>query len=255
VLTVETIDDTTELVYVLVEHKSRPAPVVAVQLMGYVAEIMKCYRKPPIPVVHPVVFYHGQEKWIVPTELTALHSPEAAPTAYPVNLRYHLLDLSTIPPQRIAERTRARAHMGMIIMRYALQHRLKHRDIQYIAATIVRTEVSEDLWKAMTIYLYRHFPVEYKQPLMTAIAANVYTEQEELRMKTIADALQEEGLVKGIERGKADVLVRLLGRRFGITPEEEAIVRDCHDPDRLDAAAEAFADATAGKDEILALLK
>jgi len=60
-------------------------------------------------------------------------------------------------------------------------------------------------------------------------------------MKTTADALQEEGLVKGIERGKADVLVRQLGRRFGITPEEEAIVRDCHDPDRLDAAAEAFA--------------
>jgi hypothetical protein len=138
-------------------------------------------------------------------------------------------------------------------------HRLKDRDIECIAATIVRTEVPEDLWNAMTTYFYRHFPVEYKQPLMTAIDANVYTEQEERRMKTIADALQEEGLVKGleqgIERGKADVLVRLLGRRFGITPEEEAMVRDCHDPDRLDAAAEAFADATAGKDEILALLK
>jgi hypothetical protein len=153
-----------------------------------------------------------------PEQSRLLEEAIAAPTASPVNLRYHLLDLSTIPPQRIAERTRARVHMGMIIMKYALQHRLKDRDNQ-------------------------------------CIAANVYTEQEERRMKTIADALQEEGLVKGIERGKADVLVRQLGRRFGITPEEEAIVRDCHDPDRLDAAAEAFADATAGKDEILALLK
>jgi hypothetical protein len=205
------------------------------------------------------VFYHGQEKWAVPTELTALHPPGAAATAYPVNLRYHLLDLSTVPPERIAERTRARAHMGMVIMKYALQHRLKYRDIQYIAATMVRTEVSEDLQDTMTIYFYRHIPGKYKQPLMTAIDANVYTEQEERRMKTIADALQKEGLMKGleqgIERGKADVLVRLLGRRFGITPEEEAIVHDCHIPDRLDAAAEAFADATANKDEILALLK
>jgi predicted transposase/invertase (TIGR01784 family) len=255
VLTVETIDDTTEYVYVLVEHKSRPAPMVAVQLMGYVAEIMKRHMKPPIPVVYPVVFYHGRERWTVPTELTALHAPGSVPTDYPVNLRYRLLDLATIPPERIAAHTRARAHMGMIIMKYALQHRLKDRDIQYIAATIVRSEVSEDLQDTMMFYFYQHFPAEYKQPLMTAIDENVYTEEEERRMRTIADALQEEGLMKGIERGKADVLVRQLGRRFGITPEEEAIVRDCHDPDRLDAAAEACVDPVAGKDEILVLLR
>ncbi|MDA3949820.1 MAG: hypothetical protein PF508_11430 [Spirochaeta sp.] len=95
------------------------------------------------------------------------------------------------------------------------------------------------------------------------LVLSVYTEEEGRRMKSIADVLQEEGLVKGleqgleqgIERGKADVLVRLLHRRFGITPEEETVVRDCHDPDRLDAAAEVFADATASKEEILALLK
>jgi predicted transposase YdaD len=66
-LTVETIDDTTEYVYVLVEHKSYPAPLVAVQLLGYVAGVMKKHGNAPVPVIHPVVFYHGKKKWTAPT--------------------------------------------------------------------------------------------------------------------------------------------------------------------------------------------
>ena len=85
-------------------------------------------------------------------------------------------------------------------------------------------------------------------------------------MKSIADAIREEGMMtgleqgmtqgleEGLERGKADVLVRQLRRRFGLTAEEVAVVRECHDAERLDEAADAFADPEAGKDEILALL-
>ena len=72
-LTVETIDGATEYVYVLVEHKSYPASMVAVQLLGYIGGILKRYRKPPVPIIHPVVFYHGAKTWTAPTELTGLH--------------------------------------------------------------------------------------------------------------------------------------------------------------------------------------
>jgi hypothetical protein len=58
-LTAETIDHTTEYVYVLVEHKSYHHQTVAVQLLGYVAGIMRKHGNLPTPVVHPVVFYHG----------------------------------------------------------------------------------------------------------------------------------------------------------------------------------------------------
>jgi len=51
-------------------------------------------------------------------------------------------------------------------------------------------------------------------------------------MRSIADSLREEGL----ELGKADVLARLLRRRFGLTKEEEAVVRSCHEAERLDEA-------------------
>ncbi len=57
-LTVETKDDTTEYVYVLVEHKSYRDRTVAVQLLGYVAGIMKKHGTLPMPVIHPRM--HGR---------------------------------------------------------------------------------------------------------------------------------------------------------------------------------------------------
>ncbi len=258
-LTVETTDGSSEYVYVLVEHKSYPAPMVAVQLLGYIGGILKRYRKPPVPIIHPLVFYHGAKTWTVPTELTGLHElaePDAAspphhpPGGYPVNLRYHLFDLSTIPPEQIAERARARAYAGMISMKY-IKRNLEPGDIRIIARLVARAPLPGDLWFTITTYVLDQVEQQYRQPLMTAIEENVYTEEEGKRMKSIADAIREEGL----EQGKVDVLVRLLRRRFGLTAEEEAIFRECHDAERLDEAADAFADPEAGKDEILALLE
>ncbi|MDA3950773.1 MAG: Rpn family recombination-promoting nuclease/putative transposase [Spirochaeta sp.] len=265
-LTVETIDDTTEYVYVLVEHKSYRDQTVAVQLLGYVAGIMRRHGKLPMPIIHPVVFYHGAETWTAPTELTGLHQTvESAgtgepndtapqkrhpPGGYPVNLRYYLFDLEEIPPEQIAERARARASAGMIAMKY-IQRELEAGDIQIIARVVARSPLPGDLWHTITTYVLSHVEGRYRQPLMTAIEENVYTEEEGVRMKSIADVIREEGL----EQGKADVLVRQLRRRFGLTEEEEAVVRDCHDAERLDEAAEACVDPDAGKGEILALLR
>jgi hypothetical protein len=287
-LSVETADDTTEYVYVLVEHKSFRDPTVAVQLLGYVAGIMRKHGKLPMPVVHPVVFYHGDKTWIAPRELTGLHHA-AGPTdsdgppketerddesssrpepsgGYPVNLRYHLFNLSTIPPEQIAKRSRARAYAGMIAMKY-IKRKLEDGDIQVIARVVARSPLPGDLHHTITTYVFEQVKDTYRQPLLTAIEGAVYTEQEGTRMRSIADSLREEGMMtgleqgmtqgleQGVEQGKADVLVRQLRRRFGLTEEEEAIVRDCHDAERLDEAADAFADPEAGKDEILALLK
>jgi hypothetical protein len=99
-----------------------------------------------------------------------------------------------------------------------------------------------------------HVPQEETDRLVETAEEIMYIHGEGNEMKSVADELEERGLKKGLERGKADVLVRLIRRRFGLTEEEEAIVRECHDAERLDEAAEACVDPEAGKDEILALL-
>ena len=175
-LTVETKDGSAEYVYVLVEHKSYRDRTVAVQLLGYVAGIMKRHKALPMPVIHPVVFYHGDETWTAPAELTGLHQAVAPggtaaldrqpPGGYPVNLRYHLLDLSTIPPEQIAERARARASAGMIAMKY-IKRNLEPDDIRIIARVVARAPLPGDLWFTITTYVFDQVEQQYRQPLMT----------------------------------------------------------------------------------------
>jgi|GEM_PF-2037298 len=275
-LEVETQSGVTESVYVLVEHKSSNSPLVAVQLLEYVGGILRRTGKPPLPVIHPVVFYHGTDPWTVPPELTGLHGTGGPPPeervpfgGYPVNLRYHLFNLNDIPPEDIQARTRARAYAGMIVLKYVLQ-KLKDGDFAILGNVIGPARIGDELWYELTMYLFEFVSGENADALMTAIQENSYTEERNKRMKSIADVLEERGLKKGIEQGfeqgieqgirrgrhsgKVELLMRQLHRRFGLTPEEEEIVRSCHDGDLLDAAAEECVNMKASKAGILQLV-
>jgi len=58
-LSVQTTFGTEELVYILVEHKSYRDTRVAIALLRYVAGLYHKWEKLPLPVIRPVVFYHG----------------------------------------------------------------------------------------------------------------------------------------------------------------------------------------------------
>ena len=66
------------LVYMLFEHKSYPDKFVAVQLLRYMGAIWEQWLKGQkgattarLPVIIPIVFYHGAETWI-PLKLSDL---------------------------------------------------------------------------------------------------------------------------------------------------------------------------------------
>ena len=67
------------IVYVLLEHKSAPDPLVALQLLRYTTRLWDHHLRqgadPPLPPVVPLVFYHGRRRWKVATELSALLDP------------------------------------------------------------------------------------------------------------------------------------------------------------------------------------
>jgi len=61
------------------------------------------------------------------------------------------------------------------------------------------------------------------------------------------------GEIKGIIKGKQDVLIRLLRRKLGLSSSDEKTICSVTDEAKLDAAAEAVLDAKS-KDDILKLL-
>ena len=56
---------------------------------------------------------------------------------------------------------------------------------------------------------------------------------------------REEGYGQGELKGRQKSLIRMLSKKFSITPEEEQEILRCEDPDRLDEALDVilFADA------------
>ena len=81
-------------------------------------------------------------------------------------------------------------------------------------------------------------------------------------MPSFAERLIEQGRIKGEQEAKRkgyisgmqDILIIWIRHKFGISPQEEEMIRSVTDVAKLDAAAEAVFDAKS-KDEVLKVLE
>ncbi len=94
---VNTKEGTGVFVYILFEHKSHPEPKIAYQLLRYLLNIWDTLPEPTInklPVIIPLVFYHGVEKWNISTKFSDLMDIPKPCTKYVPDFYYELNDLS-----------------------------------------------------------------------------------------------------------------------------------------------------------------
>ena len=94
-------NDTPALIYTLLEHKSAPEPGTPLQLLGYMVHIWKRYaenkanRLRALPVIVPIVFYHGCHSWTVPQVFGEMVQADEDTAAFVPSFRYALHDLAT----------------------------------------------------------------------------------------------------------------------------------------------------------------
>ncbi|MFP4179886.1 MAG: hypothetical protein ACLFSA_07500, partial [Spirochaetaceae bacterium] len=84
-----------------------------------------------------------------------------------------------------------------------------------------------------------------------------YTEEKEKAM-TYEEVAEKRGLVKGMEKGRIEgehnTLIRLLDRKFGLSEEEEELVRSTEELEKIEAALDEFVFADT-KEQVLGHLK
>ncbi|WP_052326461.1 Rpn family recombination-promoting nuclease/putative transposase [Halobacteroides halobius] len=86
-------------IYLLFEHKSYTYKKISIQLLKYVIKIwelkLKQTEREELPLVIPMVFYHGRQEWNVGLNLSSLLAeiPEELEKYIP-NFEYLLYDLS-----------------------------------------------------------------------------------------------------------------------------------------------------------------
>ena len=134
------------------------------------------------------------------------------------------------------------------------------RDIESIKGVAVIAELSKE--ERIILILYLFYTLDVDQDTMQRIVKELGGEE---LMPSLAEKLikqgeergkiegEKRGEIKGTIKGKQDLLLRLLRRKFGLSSSDEKTIRSVTDESKLDAAAEAVLDAKS-KDEVLKLL-
>ncbi|HOF24468.1 MAG TPA: Rpn family recombination-promoting nuclease/putative transposase [Thermotogota bacterium] len=206
-------------VYLLFEHKSKVDKHVSLQLLGYMTSIWKKTVPRPLPVILPVVFYQGREKWEAPqwfsNRFSNSDSMDGDLKDYIPDYKYELFEISSLREEEVKGAKRLRIYLDVIRMR-ALEGKEAIREVMLrVTVTISelpQTEANERFFQVCIIYLFDTMEREYFQQLSELM--KTVSEERSEKMQTIADMLRQEGIKKGREEGREELLWKQIAKKF-----------------------------------------
>jgi len=260
------------LLYFLFEHQSTlpTEGLMAYRLLRYQDRIWEHWRADhpkakTLPMIIPIVMYHGTTPWLEPRSFDALLDVPAgvrpAVEPYLVRFTYLLLDLSEISDDELREGAMRTALARLVAM--CFKHARTSEDFVQILGrwmNVVREvarapnglkalaqvmryilEVNEQVRpEALQALLEREIGPETKDTIVTA------------GQQLIEQGIQQ-GIQRGIERGIARSLVDVYEARLGAMPEAiRAVIEATHDEPTLRAWLKLA--GTRGADEIAAAI-
>ena len=233
-LTARENNGTHHLIYILVEHKSYADRNVAVQLWGYVAAICKRWieheksdrstehggsRQQTLPRIHPVVLYHGNAPWEVPTRLSELHVPKKGRES--TELEYRLINIVTLEPRR--HRMSALSLAFFIVLKHT--QKIMSREIALqVMTTLSNTKIGGPMQEVLIGYLTRQTPEENKDVLLEVTSKMLYDTEGGKRAMTMAEALFKEGQEAGLKIGQEAGLKE--GQKAGLRSVARSLLRE-----------------------------
>jgi len=201
----------------------------------------------PLTPVIPVVVYHGSSSWNVTTHFQGqFDSLNESIKPYIPEFSYALVDLTQIPNDEIEQKAEDTPFLmaSLLLMKLVALH-----DIEGITKITVIISLSEE--ERIILILYLFYTLDVDQDTMQRIVKELGGEE---IMPSLAEKLIKQGKQEGEIKGKQDLLIKQLRRKFGLSSSDEKMIRSVTDEVKLDAAAEAVLDAKS-KDEVLKLLR
>ena len=223
--------------YVLLEHKSWPAPLMPFQLLGYIKGIWDLHLKQaelPLPVVIPVVLYHGRDAWHVPASLMGLLGDTAPELRrYVPDFYYFLVDLSTYGDEEIKGHVLVRA--GMLLLKHVFRPDYRERipEILKLLRELVEKKTGMQYIEAVLRYIFHTVEGMGVEELKPIVEQNLSSEKGEWIM-TLAEKIKDEGIQQGIQQGLLEGIAALVELKFGesglkLMPQ----IGKIRDPERL----------------------
>lgn len=185
-------------IYLLLEHQSTPDPLMPFRMLKYMCNIidhhLKTHGGKKIPLIYPLVTYHGKRKYPFSTDLNDLVD---APTS--LIDRYFLKPFQLIDLGQIDDET-LKQHAWSGVMEFALKH-IFARDIlpflKDIADTLHQLDNAggRDFIAIVLQYLLERGELSDKEAFFKLIDTQISHEVGE-KIMSLAEQLKEEGRIE-----------------------------------------------------------
>jgi len=251
-------------VYILFEHKSYEEKLIHLQLLEYMLKIwqlaLKQDKKTALPVVIPLVLYHGRFPWAGETRLSSLLTgPSDVLADYIPDFRFVLYDLARFSDEEIKGAVLAR--VVMLIFKHIFDPDVAEKlpGIFSLMRELMEKETGLQYIEAVMRYLF-HTIDDMSADQIKAIVEQSLTAKEGDFIMTLAEKLRQEGFEKGIRQGMEKGIRQGMekGMREGLMegielavslkfPDDSVkimpLINQINDPHRLKAVKEAVRSA------------
>lgn len=191
-------------VYFLFEHKSYPDPLVAFQLLRYMVRFWERQLKEgsPLMAIIPLVIYHGERVWQVPTDFGALLASEEAIRPYLPDFRYHLSDFSQLSDEAIRGQIWLRVSLATLRAIFSPNLQEELGDLIALAFQLKEQRTGLEYIRTILYYLSRGTDRVNREDLQMALLRQ--GAEGERMMNTIAQEYIQQGIEQGIEQGRLE---------------------------------------------------
>ncbi len=194
----------TAFIYCLFEHKSSPDKLTAYQLLRYMVRIwghlvQQGQIHTRLPIIVPVVIYHGRTRWQVSCEFRDLFQlPDKSLESFAPDFRYLLYDISHVSDDDIKGAVILQA--TFLIMKYIFHPELgKHLEkIFQLLSALTEKETGLEYLETILRYIVHATDNISEKDLQKAVK-NI--PKGDKVMPTIAEQWEKKGFEKGMEKG------------------------------------------------------
>jgi predicted transposase/invertase (TIGR01784 family) len=185
-------------IYLLIDHKSREEGFMGFQFLKYMVRIWELYLKQnkkaeTLPVIIPIVIYHGPKKWEVDTRFTSFFKAPGYMKEYIPDFKYNLYDISHVPDEEIKGAVLLR--ILFMTLKYIFTPELNYRlreEIFPLFLELKDKKKGTEYLEVLLRYLTRSAGSLPEKELNEAVT-QLFEEGGEL-METIAEKLKKEGM-------------------------------------------------------------
>jgi flagellar biosynthesis/type III secretory pathway protein FliH len=236
-------------VYVLLEHQSKPDPLMSLRLYDYMGELWKAQRREwddqnapaarrRLRPIIPVVYYTGERRWQAPLSLKQLMDVPAELERFVPDWETLYLNLRETPPETLTQFTSAIGWALRVLQAEAAPLAELERVLQEAMAGLEGLTAEQSgqwlrvAWFLLQLVSQRREERSLVELVLTEARQSKYAERERVETMgmTVAEQWKAEGEAKGKAEGEAkgkaegraeaarEMLETVLTERFGPLP-------------------------------------